>query len=389
MIKNKKVLGIIAEYDPFHKGHYLHLQSAIKESGADYVCIIQSGPFMQRGTLSMFSPHDRAYMAMLNGADAVFEMPLYFALSDAYRFALGGVSILDGFGFVDYIAFGCEDSNIELLSEIAGFLDSEDIFKYTKPYLKTGESYATAQGNAILDAFGKYAYDIFKKSNNILAICYIRVLKYLKSNIKPVAIKRSGFHLNNKIDNESPSAGAIREQIKNGNIHNAIKCIPNNSVDYFLNILLENKINRNDFPSEHFMIKALNSDSKDFEQIPGVSEGIENRIINAVKESDNVNNVISKIKSRRYILPRIKRALSYYILGINKNTLEENALPKYCKLLAKSIKGEDIISSAKFKIIKRPQDIVGNEYDLDMLAYNIWSASAQYPNYKVFRIMKG
>lgn len=390
MINNKKVLGIIAEYDPFHNGHKLHIDEAKKKSNADYVCIIQSGPFMQRGSLSMFSPHDRAYMAVQNGADIVFEMPVLFSISDAYRFAFGGVSILDKLNFVDFISFACEDNDLETLTKISELLEDDSFHTNVKDYLVDGNSYAFAQGMLIKDALGSKAYDIFCKSNNILAICYLRAIKKLNSKITPIIIERKSTHLTNYLNSYSPSATPIRENICCGNIHDAISCIPDKTKKYLLNIILENKINRNELPSDAIMLKALSANNDTLYDLPGISEGLENKIVREIKKSKDYTDLIQNIKSRRYTLSRIKRAMVYLLLDVNKKTLEEHNDPKFCKLLAYNKKGAELLSypNSNIKIIKKPEDTNEIEYKKDLLAYKIWQITAQHPDYKVFQIKK-
>ena len=390
MINNKKVLGIIAEYDPFHNGHKLHIDEARKKSNADYVCIIQSGPFMQRGSLSMFSPHDRAYMAVQNGADIVFEIPVLFSISDAYRFAFGGVSILDKLNFVDFISFACEDNDLETLTKISELLEEDSFHANVKDYLVDGNSYAYAQGMVIRDALGSKAYDIFCKSNNILAICYLRAIKKLESKITPIIIKRKSTHLTNSLNSFSPSATPIRENICCGNIHDAISCIPDKTKKYLLNLILENKINRNELPSDAIMLKAVSANNDTLYALPGVSEGLENKIVIEIKKSKDYTDLIQNIKSRRYTLSRIKRAMVYLLLDVNKKTLEEYNDPKFCKLLAYNKKGADLLSypNSNIKIIKKPEDTNEIEYKKDLLAYKIWQITAQYTDYKVFQIKK-
>lgn len=100
-----RVLGVIAEYNPFHRGHAYHLTQARRAARADYVVAVMSGCFTQRGDAAMLSPGDRARMALYCGADAVFALPAVWAVRDAEHFALGGVALLDGLG-VDAISFG-------------------------------------------------------------------------------------------------------------------------------------------------------------------------------------------------------------------------------------------------------------------------------------------
>ena len=102
-----RVCGIIAEYDPFHKGHAYHLARAREISGADYVVCVLSTAFTQRGTPSFFSTADRAKMAVQGGADAVFSLPVLWTVRDAEHYALGAVAMLAGLG-ITHLAFGAE-----------------------------------------------------------------------------------------------------------------------------------------------------------------------------------------------------------------------------------------------------------------------------------------
>lgn len=338
----------------------------------------------------MFSPHDRAYMAVQNGADIVFEIPVLFSISDAYRFAFGGVSILDKLNFVDFISFACEDNDLETLTKISKLLEEDSFHANVKDYLVDGNSYAYAHGMVIRDALGSKAYDIFCKSNNILAICYLRAIKKLESKITPIIIKRKSTHLTNSLNSFSPSATPIRENICYGNIHDAISCIPDKTKKYLLNLILENKINRNELPSDAIMLKAVSENNDTLYTLPGVSEGLENKIVREIKKSKDYTDLIHNIKSRRYTLSRIKRAMVYLLLDVNKKTLEEYNDPKFCKLLAYNKKGADLLSypNSNIKIIKKPEDTNEIEYKKDLLAYKIWQITAQYPDYKVFQIKK-
>ena len=111
------VCGVIAEYDPFHRGHARHLRLAREKTGADYLVCVMSGSFTQRGLPALLPPHGRAEMALRCGADAVLQLPYAFSVREAEFFALGGVSILERLGCVSHLSFGCETEDISLLKE--------------------------------------------------------------------------------------------------------------------------------------------------------------------------------------------------------------------------------------------------------------------------------
>ena len=76
-----KVLGIIAEYNPFHNGHLYHINESKKLIGADYTVAIVSGNFAQRGETSLIDKWSKSEMALANGVDLVIELPLLYSIS--------------------------------------------------------------------------------------------------------------------------------------------------------------------------------------------------------------------------------------------------------------------------------------------------------------------
>ena len=120
-----KVLGIIAEYNPFHNGHLYHLQNSIKTSGANYTVAVISGNFTQRGSTSLIDKWSKAQMALKNGIDLVIELPLLYSISSAENFAEGAIKILNSLNIVDYISFGTETNDIAILNNIANVLYKE------------------------------------------------------------------------------------------------------------------------------------------------------------------------------------------------------------------------------------------------------------------------
>ena len=182
-----KVLGIIAEYNPFHNGHIYHLEQAKNLTGSNYTVAIMSGNFTQRGNSALIDKWSRAEIALNCGVDLVIELPTLYATSSAENFADGSIKILDSLKVVDYLSFGAETSNIDVLDSIADVL-----YKEPKEYqtlllheLKKGISFPKARENALmiyLNNIRKYL-NVLSSPNNILGIEYIKALKKHKSNI--------------------------------------------------------------------------------------------------------------------------------------------------------------------------------------------------------------
>ena len=120
-----KIAAIIAEYNPFHNGHLYQLQTLRKQYHIDYIIVVMSGDFMQRGIPAIIDKYDRCRMALENGADLVFELPVYFSLGSAEYFAAGAVSLIDKLGVVESLHFGSECGEIDVLTTCASALAAE------------------------------------------------------------------------------------------------------------------------------------------------------------------------------------------------------------------------------------------------------------------------
>jgi len=119
-----EIVGIIAEYNPFHNGHLYHLQKAKELTGAKYCVAVMGGHFLQRGEPAFMNKWTRTLMALNAGIDIVIEMPFIFASQDARGFAKAGIQILNSLGIVDYIVFGCENNQLEILNNLAEILST-------------------------------------------------------------------------------------------------------------------------------------------------------------------------------------------------------------------------------------------------------------------------
>ena len=154
-----KVVGIIAEYNPFHRGHEYQIRYARETLGADYVIVAMSGDFVQRGAPALMPKHLRAEMALLGGADLVLELPVQVSTASAEGFAAGGVSLLDGLGIVDELCFGSECGDTEILMETARILVAEPpVYRdFLQKNLRDGMSFPLARSRALTSYVAKSA----------------------------------------------------------------------------------------------------------------------------------------------------------------------------------------------------------------------------------------
>ena len=131
------ISGNVVEYNPFHKGHLYHINKTKEITNCDAVIAVMSGNFMQRGIPSFIDKWTRAKMALLNGVDLVFELPVLYSLSSAEFFAYGATSLLNSTGVVNNLCFGSESGNIDEIMNISKILyeEPEDFKFLLKSYL--------------------------------------------------------------------------------------------------------------------------------------------------------------------------------------------------------------------------------------------------------------
>ena len=364
-----KVLGIIAEYNPFHNGHLYHLETSKKLTDADYTVAIISGNFTQRGSTSIVDKWSKTKMALENGIDLVIELPVLYSISSAENFADGAIKILTSLGIVDYLSFGAETSDISILNNIANILCSEheEYKNLLSIELEKGLSFPKARENALLDYikntddnvsenkimdFEKYSKAL-SSPNNILAIEYLKALKKYKSSIKPVCISRFKSEYNSSSFSENiASATAIRELIKNKNFDTIKNVIPLESYSILMDCINSGCVapDLNCFEKEIIFTLRKMSIEEIF-NLPDVSEGLEFSIKKAVNSCNNINNFLDIVKSKRYTVTRLQRILLYALLGISKEDIQlsKKVEKPYVRVLGFNDNGKKLVSEIATK----------------------------------------
>lgn len=346
-----KVLGIIAEYNPFHNGHLYQIEEAKKQTGADYVIAIMSGNFTQRGNTSLVNKWVKANMALQNAVDIVIELPTIYSISSAENFAEGAIKILDSLKVVDTLCFGTETSDFAALNNIANVLYNEpkEYISMLNHELGKGVSYPKARESALmmyLNDIKRYA-NILSGSNNILAIEYLKALKKLKSDMKPYSIQRKKVYYNDeKIVDEFASSTAIRKLVAREEYDEIRKVVPTDSY-----MLLKEEIKRGNIvidivKFEKEILYELRSMSlSEIAQLPDVSEGLEHTIKKAVDSCNNIIDLINIVKSKRYTQTRIQRILLYALLRITKKDMANaKKITPYTRILGFNKKGKQLLS---------------------------------------------
>ena len=383
-----KVLGIVAEYNPFHNGHLYHLEESKKITGSKYTIAVISGNFTQRGSTSLIDKWSKAKAALQCGVDLVIELPVLYSVSSAENFADGAIKILDSLKIVDYVSFGAETDNIDLLNKFADVLYREprEYKTLLSHELKKGLSFPKARENALmmyLNDIRKYA-NVLSSSNNILGIEYLKALKKSKSNIQPVAIKRYEVGYNDlSYTKNMASATAIRNIIKN----DGFKVLGNLLPPPSYRAIIENIKNGHIVPDlsvfEKEIIYNLRKMSvEEIAQLPDVSEGLEFAIKNAANSCNTLVEFLNIIKSKRYTNTRIQRILIYALLGITKkDMLISKKTSPYIRVLGFNNNGKFLISeivkaNPRLEIITSVKRFVDNNTNKNiktMLEKDIWA----------------
>lgn len=335
-----KIAGLITEYNPFHNGHLYHIEQARTQCNADFIVVVMSGNFVQRGAPAIYDKYTRTRMALLGGADLVLEIPSAFAVSSAEDFAACGIAILDRLNVVDSVCFGSECGKIEPLLRVASILTSEpDVYtEKLKMHLKSGLTYPDSRNRAIdeyLDEEDRKAC-LLSSPNNILGIEYCKALLKRKSPIKPVTIVRtgSGYH-DTTLENSCCSASAIRDALKKSapKTDETLWEQLSKTIPLFVRECMEQTapIFTDDLSSvcQSRILQAFYR-KESLTEFADVSEELENRLQKNIFDFCRFEELISRLKTKQYTYTRISRALLHILLEIKKEDIDLYRAMDYC-----------------------------------------------------------
>lgn len=409
-----KIAGIIAEYNPFHNGHAYHINQVRQKSNADYLVIVMSGNFMQRGVPAMLDKYQRAKMALMNGADLVLELPCMYACSSAEYFAKGAVTLLDNLNVVNHLGFGCENDNLPLLQKTASILANEpDEYRTVlQDELRKGSSFPIARSIALSACLDGFTPDKLPLSspNNILAVEYLKALYKLNSSITPIAIKREGANYSDeKLHSSYSSALAIRNVLfnppKSGeSSQSKFELLKKHVPESVLEILQEQylytlPITTDDFSSLlHY--KLLLEAEKGYDEYLDVSKDLSDKIKKNLNSYTNFDSFCMLLKSKELTYTRICRCMIHILLSIKKTDLDiipDESLIPYARVLGfknesstllKEIKNNSkiplisVAANAKdFLFDPKTSDYAKNLINIDITASRIYN-SAIHNRYK-------
>ena len=350
-------IGIVAEYNPFHNGHLYQIEEIKKRMGKDTLIVaVVSGDFVQRGEFSYSDKWQKTEMALNHGVDIVVELPLYYSVQNAEIFSRMSTKILD-YMELDFQVFGAEEEDIKVLDRIIELQEREDYKKNLMELMKKGNSYSTSQKLAL----SEYGYGDAVKSNNILALEYIRTMKKEKLGIKPYIIKREISDYNEiEIEEERKSIASatfIRgEMLKNnGNPENIRKFIPKKIYEILERVYISNGKddeqqkwqNLKNSMFKFLKYKLLMETKNEIIKIYDMNDEIYARIYRGVSKSNTYEVFLKEVKSRNFSIKRIERIVLNILLNITKEAVDFEL--DYIRVLGFNQRGQEYLRQLKKK----------------------------------------
>ena len=334
-MNDQKIIGIIAEYNPFHLGHLYQINEIKKKYPNSTIILITNSSFTQRGDISVINKWNKTAIALSQKIDLVVELPFSYATQSADIFAKGSLEILNDLK-IDILAFGSESNNLEKLITIAKTqIENQEYQKKVKEYLNTGINYPTALSKALKDTIGYTTKD----PNDLLGISYIKEILINNYSIKPFLIKRIGSYHSKSTKNHIANASFIRKEIQQK--RQITQYLPTNVEKYIeKNLTLENY-----FPYLKYKILT----EKDLSIYQTVEEGIENRIKNVIQYSNTWEDLVKNLKTKRYTYNKINRMLIHILTSFTKKEAK-NIKIDYIRIIGFNEKGKKYLNKVKKEI---------------------------------------
>lgn len=320
------VTAIISEYNPLHRGHQYHMETARKETGADFIIVIMSGNFVQRGTPAILDKYTRAKIALLSGADLVLELPVMYATASAEYFALGGVSLANTLGCVTHLSFGSECGQADRLMETASLLvnEPEEMKQPLKEALKEGLSYPAARAKAVSLSHPELS-SVLDTPNNILGTEYCKALLRTGSSIRPHTIKRKGenYHSENASGGYASATG-IRKLLNDGCsdssrlLSEQLPPASHKALEMFSGRPL---LTEDDF-SMLLQYRLIMENRVHLTEYFGVTKELSNRIYRHLNDFQSFSSFAELLKAKNMTRTAINRALLHILLDVRTDDVQ-------------------------------------------------------------------
>ena len=332
MIKLDKI-GIICEYNPFHNGHIYHIKK-IKELFPDsFITLVLSASFTERGEFSFLTKWDKTRIALKYQVDLVVELPFIFATQSADTFAKYAVSMLE-YLEMDYLVFGSESDDIATLKNLASTtLYNKEYDVLVKKYLDLGNNYPASMAKALYNLTNVK----ISNSNDLLGLSYIKTIMQNDYNIKPLTIKRTNDYLSQELTNQIASATSIRKAyLENKNIK---EFIPKETKE--LLTIKKDYLNNYFYLLKYKLINEIN----ELDKYLDVVEGIDKKIKKVIMNVNSYQELLEKIKSKRFTYNKLNRMFLHILLNLKK---EDSKKPiTYIRILGFNQKGRLYLKNIK------------------------------------------
>ncbi len=313
------IAGVIAEYNPFHRGHAWQLRTIRNQLNAAAVVVVMSGSFTQRGGPAVTDKWSRAKAALENGADLVLELPVPYAVASAQYFAAAGVALLSACGIVTHLCFGTESPSLAPLQQALAATEAPDFPLRLRRHLRTGLSYAAATAQAWEEQGLATGEDGARLTapNNLLGLEYLRALRAQNSALIPVAIPRPDNDADPTALTGLPSATAIRHAIAAA--PSPLPLSPEVAAALPDKTLAEafaqgrGPVFAPDFSAPLFYRLRTLSPAQ-LKKAGGFPEGLENRVLATLPACSDWEELCAALTSRRYPRATIRRCLCRVLL---------------------------------------------------------------------------
>ncbi len=370
-----KSIGIICEYNPFHNGHLYHINEVKKLFPNYNIILVISGPFTERGDISILTKWEKAEIALFYGVDLVVELPFIYASGSADLFSKGAITILKELK-IEYLVFGSEENNIEKLTTLASIQLEEKFDQKVQAFMSTGINYPTALSKVL-----KEITNITVSSpNDLLGISYIKEIMKQKANITPISIQRTNDYHSEELNGNIVSATSIRKALQE---HIDIKnTVPLITLSKIHNIDIELY-----FP--YFKYKII-SEKNNLLKYHEVSEKLIPRMIESIVNTNSFDEFIHTIKSKSETYSKLKRICLYILCGLTKEEAIFYKKYPYIRILGFSEKGKqylhDIKKEISIPIISNYSNDKGHLLKLDNRVHQIYCLA--FPNQQQAHLLK-
>ncbi|MEG2457734.1 MAG: nucleotidyltransferase, partial [Bacilli bacterium] len=326
------IIGLVAEYNPFHNGHKYQIDK-IKEMYPDsLIIVVVSNLFTQRGEMSLLNVWDKALIAIENNVDLVVELPSFYAIQSSDVFAKGAIEILSSL-HIDTLVFGSEtDANI--LKQVAQIQETNNFDNILASHIKEGLSYPMSLDKTIKELLG---FSI-SSPNDLLGVSYIKEVKKYNKNINIISIKRTNDYHDLKLNSSIVSASNIREKLNNNK--NIKKYLPLSSYKLIKDTHLS-------YDKYFYLLKYKILTSKDLSIYLDVIEGLDNKLHKEINIKEDVNTLITSLKSKRYTYNKLSRMLLHILLSLTSKETKELNNTNIIRIIGFNNKGKNYLNKIK------------------------------------------